>query len=121
MTHTEIEASYPSLYQFLGGYFHEDWYEDVTTLEERIIGGPEPEPDVFKRAVRAYAADAGERGNMALAELSRVLDLGLSDPDLSKLLSEGFKVSYWPGSDEAYRPWLQEVRATLSAALTNAA
>jgi hypothetical protein len=56
-----------------------------------------------------------------LAELNRVLDLGLSDTDLSKLLTEGFGLSYWPGSNEAYRPWLQEVRATLSAALTNAA
>jgi hypothetical protein len=48
MTHTEIEATYPALYQFLGAYFHEDWYEEVTTPEERVNGGPEPEPDVFK-------------------------------------------------------------------------
>jgi len=121
MTHAEVEAAYPALYQFLASYFHEDWYEDVTTPEEHLVGGPKPEPDVFKRAVRAYATGAGEQGAKALAEMDRVLDGRLTDLDLSKLLTHGFGVRYWPGSNEGYRPWMQEVRTTLAAALANAA
>jgi hypothetical protein len=118
---TEAESAYPALYQFLACSFHEDWYEDVTTPEERLIGGPEPEVDVFKRAVRAYAATGGEQCVRALAELDRVLSITKSDQELSDLLHRGFSVSYWPGSTEACRPWLQEVRATLAAALADAA
>jgi len=117
----EAESVYPALYQFLACYFHEDWYENVTTPEERLVGGPEPEPDVFKRAVHAYAAEAGEQGVKALAELDRVLGSTSSDQELGELLSRGFSVCYWPGSTEAYRPWQQEVRTTLAAELARAA
>jgi hypothetical protein len=117
----EVESVYPALYQFLACYFHEDWLENVTTPEERLVGGPKPEPDVFKRAVRAYAVEAGEQGIKALAEIDRLLGSTSSGQELGKLLSRGFSVCYWPGSAEAYRPWLQEVRTTLSAELARAA
>jgi hypothetical protein len=117
----EVKASYPALYQFLGCSFHEDWYDEVTEPEERLVGGPEPEHDVFKRAVRAYAAGCSrEEGTKALLELHRLLELPLPDSELRYLLSNGFGVNYWPGSEEAYRPWLQEVCATLEVCLRSA-
>jgi hypothetical protein len=56
-----------------------------------------------------------------LHELEQVLEQQGTDADLKHLLSRGFGVRYWPGSDEAYRQWLQEVRATLMAAVGSAA
>ena len=121
MTHVEAEVAYPRLYRFLACYFHEDWYDQVTLPEERLVGGPEPEPDVFRRAVRAYATDAGAEAAMTLVELDRLLASSLSDLDLGKLLSDGFHIRYWPGSHAAYRQWLREVRTTLAASLASAA
>ena len=117
----EAEIAYPALYQFLACYFHEDWYENVTTPEERLIGGPEPEGDVFKRAVRAYAAEAREQSAKTVEELDHLLNSTRSDREFGELLSRGFGVCYWPGSTEAYRNWLQEVRTTLVAERASAA
>jgi hypothetical protein len=122
VAHDEVQPMYPALYQFFGCYFHEDWCEDVTAPEERLIGGQEPEPDVFKRAVRAYAGGCSrEEGAKVLGELEQLLEQPLSDTDLALLLARDLGVCYWPGSDEAYRPWLQEVRAALEASLRSAA
>jgi hypothetical protein len=117
----EAGNAFPALYQFLSGYFHEDWFEDVTTPEERLLGGAELEADVFKRAVRAYASEGSERCSKVLAEMDCLLVSAMSDQQLGELLSNGFGVSYWPGSISAYRQWLQEVRATLAEAVSNAA
>jgi CdiI immunity protein len=92
----ESDREFPALYQFFGGYFHEDWREDHDT------------PDV---AVRAFLAEAPpEAVDAARAELDRLLASGFDDAALTRLLAGGFASDYVPATDGVTTSdWLSHV------------
>jgi hypothetical protein len=117
MSKDEIDEKFPELYQFLVGCFGEDWYDDATRPEERLVGGPQHEPDVYKRNIRAFVSNLSDCGYLTLDQLDTLLAHSLPVEELAEVLTVGFHVNYWPGSNAGYRPWLEEVRATLAACL----
>jgi hypothetical protein len=117
MTKEEIDSAFPELYQFLGGCFGEDWYDDATRPEERLVGGPEPEPHVYKRNISKFATQADANAHLALHQLDVLLARQWSADQLQEVLTRGFLVNYWPRSNSGYRPWLEEVRVTLAECL----
>jgi hypothetical protein len=97
------DREYPALYQLLAGYFHEDWRDDAPTTDA---------------VVRGYVVDAPPAAVQATrADLDRLLARRLSEPDLSRLLSDGFGCDYAPEADGiAPSRWLAELRDRLDSA-----
>lgn len=102
---TDYQERFYELYQFLGGYFHQDW-NDVMNWQ-----GHEPN---FEEIVRFYKNEnPPDEVTKISDELRRFLALPLSEMELRKALQE-FNVCYRPqyrGMD--HRQWLEAVLGIL--------
>jgi len=96
------ETAYPELFQFLGGYFHQDWALDATTPTE---------------VVRGFLAEAPtEQVAGVVAEVDRLLAGEPSDAALARVVYEELGCDYDPTPDGvSVRDWLRHVRASLTA------
>jgi contact-dependent growth inhibition (CDI) system CdiI-like immunity protein len=92
--------SFPNLWQFLGGYFHQDWMHDAS------------DPDDI---IKVFVNDSS---NDVLAsvrtELNKLLNQDLSDADLRELLTKLGCYVHYPAFGMTAREWLTQVRARLS-------
>lgn len=92
--------SFPKLWQFFGGYFHEDWMHDAS------------DPDGI---IKLFVNDSSNDELASVrAELNKLLERGLCDTDLDELLTElGCRV-YYQALGMSARNWLIHVRGRLS-------
>jgi hypothetical protein len=93
----DADSEFPALFQFFGGYFHQDWHADY---------------EVPADAIRAYLLEAPPPAvSEAAAEIDRVLALQLDDVALARLLREGFDCNYVPELEgRTLRDWLVQIR-----------
>lgn len=105
-TIANAERDFPALSRFFGGYFHEDW-------QEEHVG--------TTAAVTAYLREAPAPTVVAtVAELDRLLAMGLDEAALARLLREGLGCNYVPEVDElTAASWLERVRGQLQPAPAN--
>jgi len=96
----DAAAEYPALAHLLSGYFHQDWRE-----EHGGVGA----------ALTAYRAEASSESiHAAIADIDRLLDAGLDETGLARVLADGFDCNHVPSSEgRAPAAWLSEVRAAL--------
>ena len=94
-------TDYPALAQLLAGYYHQDWQQDHGT------------PDA---ALQAFADDASpETVTAASGDIERLLDAGLDDAGMTRLLADGFDCNYVPGANGLTAlGWLSHIRDVLS-------
>lgn len=99
-TIANAEQAFPVLYRFFGGYFHEDWQEEHAGTSD---------------AVSAYLREApAARATATIAELDRLLGLGLDEASLARLLRDGLGCNYVPEVDElTARAWLERLRVLM--------
>jgi len=92
--------TWPSLRQFLAGYFHQDWTDDAADPD-----------DVIKEFVNDSDNDviAGVR-----TELNKLLNRDLSDAELGELLLKLGCAVYYPAFGMTAREWLTHVRVRVS-------
>ena len=92
--------SFPSLFQFLSGYFHQDWVDDSD------------DPDVI---VKNFVDDSSRADLSGVrTDLNRILNIERTDAQLRALLAElGCSVEYSAFGKTA-REWLSDVRALLT-------
>jgi hypothetical protein len=94
--------AYYRLWQFFGGYFHEDWMDDYKT---------------WQNAVDAFVAEGlSEHVRKAADDLDRLLGLSLDGNALGHAVIFQLGCSYWPSDDVPYEPWLRDVLTRLSSA-----
>ena len=90
-----LQDDYPSLWQLLGGYFHQDWDLDYSSPDEALRDFFDGQPVLAPRL-----AD----------EIERVLALEKSDTELDELILE-FGSSYLPTSNGVRsQTWLSGIR-----------
>jgi hypothetical protein len=104
----EVEAykeRFYELYQFLAGYFHQDWLH-VYDWEDSAPG--------YEAIVRHFKAlNAGAVGPVA-HELEELLKQKLSDDELEEVVAYDLGSAYYPlGSGQSYRQWLEAVLVIL--------
>jgi hypothetical protein len=100
-TAVELAATdHPALAQLLAGYFHQDWQEDYASPEA---------------AVAAFADDAAPETAVAAAgDIDQLLDGGLDEAALTRVLADGFDCNYVPATDGlTSAAWLAAVRDAL--------
>lgn len=95
-----METAYPALWQFFGGYFHQDW----------DLAGPG-----WRDVVAGYIDEAGPEIVRQTADELAVLLRDVSDEDaLRGVVLDGFGCFYLPDPDGVtMRAWLEEVRQAL--------
>jgi hypothetical protein len=93
-------AEFPNLFQFLAGYFHQDWSSDH-----------EAEDDV----VRSFVAEASpETVSRVKGELQLVLRTLNSEEEMQVFLFEEMGCSYYfPSAWSSGKVWLEHVAALL--------
>ncbi|MEV5013112.1 contact-dependent growth inhibition system immunity protein [Streptomyces sp. NPDC053780] len=95
----EYQARFPELNQFLGAYFHQDFFEEYTSYGD---------------AVDDYltGASASDRDQL-VRDISDLLSLATTDRELKQATSSlGMDVS--PPSGTGIRPWLRNVQDAVS-------
>lgn len=82
---------YPALYQFFGGYVHQDWPEEFGTIEEAVRAYLINEPDDIKQKTQSE-----------LSQLIRKIETGESDETILEQLgcyydpySDGMTILGW--------------------------
>ena len=96
---------YPELYQFLGGYFHQDWVDS----------------DSFEDVVRDFLArNPAATIRQATRELEEFMRLDIPENELRDILRHDLR-SYVraPGMGLTYRQWLEAVLHILKKAAPN--
>ncbi|MFF7853167.1 contact-dependent growth inhibition system immunity protein [Streptomyces sp. NPDC007904] len=95
----EYRERFPELNQFLGGYFHQDFFEEYTS---------------YKEAVDDYVAEASDDDlNQLARDISALLTAAAADGGLERATSIlGMDVSPPPGS--GIRQWLGDVAGIVS-------
>jgi hypothetical protein len=92
--------SFPSLWQFFGGYFHQDWMHDA------------PEPD---DVIRLFASESSKETLASVrSELNKLLNQQRSDAELQAVLKELGCYVHYPALGVTAREWLSGVRARVS-------
>jgi hypothetical protein len=95
-----IKDKFPNLYQFFGGYFHEDWDLEAKDAEAVIHNYLNDEkPRIVKQVID---------------EISQLLEMNLDRSQLSDILADDLRCSYDPtfyGISDI--EWLRWVQATL--------
>ena len=107
MEHVNYEEAYPHVYEFLCGYFNEDWsglyaWGDENPSYQAVVSH-------WKTVVRPQDVEA------LMVDLTRFLELPLSDAELHQVLSRKFYVAYFP-RDMSYRAWLESLLLLLAEA-----
>jgi hypothetical protein len=89
----------PGLELFLGGYLHQDWFDDY-------------HGDVWG-AVEDFARSEPEDAPLIGTEIEALLASGMSEHQLRTLIVDELDGQYWLEDDdpETYRAWLTEVAA----------
>lgn len=105
MDHVNYEAIFPHLYDFLCGYFNQDWeafyaWGDENPSYQAVVSH-------WKTKVRPQDVDA------LMSDLARFLELPLSDAELQEVLTRQFVVAYLP-RDMSYRAWLESLLPLLA-------
>jgi len=91
------------LRQFAGGYFHEDYDAEFSTVDEAI--------DRFREESSSDSID------VVVRELSSLLDSPLTEEDLDDLWINQLHANYDPREDGmTYREWFAHVRDLLTQA-----
>lgn len=97
----EYQKKYYELFQFLGGYFHQDWHYDYDSKDAK----PEIE-DV----VRHYKSEAGKDTiGKVTQEIESLLSENLSEAELRKILIKLGNSHYAPATHETYKKWLESI------------
>jgi hypothetical protein len=95
----ELRERFPELYQFFGGYFHEDW--DLDAEDDAGV-------------VRFFKSLApSERVLEVRRQLEAFLSLGLPEEETQKAVWHSFGCAYDPG-ELPMRSWLQRIRRELA-------
>ena len=85
---------YPELYQFFGGYFHQDWGDSGS----------------FQNVVHDFQVELDETVRQATRELEEFLELDLPEEELREiLLNDLGSYVHAPGLGLTYRQWLEAV------------
>ena len=97
----DYRQKYYNLYQFLGGYFHQDWQYDYDWKGEQ--------PDTEK-VVRHYKSIAGKNTLEKVAsEMKSLLSENLSETELRNVLIELNSAHRAPATHKTYRKWLERI------------
>jgi hypothetical protein len=93
-------TDYPALAQLLAGYYHQDWRQDHAT------------PDA---ALHAFVDDASPDTVIAASnDIDRLVDAGLDDAGLTRMLADGFDCNYVPSANGLTPAgWLTHIRDRL--------
>ncbi len=96
----KLNEKFPELEQFFGCYFHQDCLDFDGTAE---------------MVLNRYASEASrEVMGRTLEELDQLLSLGLSDPELDRVMYEDLGCYYTPEPDGiSMSEWLRWVRSML--------
>ncbi len=95
-----VRESFPNLWQFFGGYFHQDWTHDSS------------DPDVI---IRTFIDDSSSHVLVSVhTELNSLLNQDLSDADLRESLTKLGCYVHYPAIGMTAREWLTHVCARLS-------
>lgn len=98
---TEYQGKYYDLYQFFGGYFHQDWQE--------LYDWKGDEPDTEK-VVRNYKFETIEKNlKKIISEMESLLSLNLSEKELRNVLMQFSSCHYAPATHGSYRNWLETI------------
>jgi len=90
-------TQFPALYQFLGGYLHEDWKDDYPDLWHAVDDFVDGEPDWAPR----FNAD-----------VQQLLDECATEQQIEQQFHQLGAVYYPPGGGwDSYRAWLLAVAA----------
>lgn len=89
-----MNNSEEALYQFFGGYFHQDWQLDDPTWQGVV----------HRFLSESLTTDSA----LVAAGLERLLSNSLSDESLCSVVQE-LGCYYWAGSPEGMRAWLGQV------------
>jgi hypothetical protein len=97
-------TDYPALAQLLAGYYHQDWRQDHVT------------PDA---ALHAFSENASpDTVSEATEDIDRLIDRGLDDAGLTRMLADGFDCNYVPDANGLTAVgWLSHVREVLSSSV----
>lgn len=95
-----LEQVYPSLHQFFGGYFHEDFNLEFKDEED---------------AINTFLTDEPfEKISSSLAELDQVLEVEIIEEEASRYL-EDFGSAYYPAArGRTALEWLKHIRERLA-------
>ena len=86
----KTQENYYFLYQFLGGYFHQDWKDDYDWK------GKEP---LFEDVVHHYKTEDSKEGVVeTINQLTEFLNSDLSDEEIHRIVEEDFSSWYTPRS-----------------------
>jgi hypothetical protein len=86
------------LFQFFGGYFHQDWELDNLTWQD---------------VIRHFVQDVEREEPITIStKINRLLASSVSDEDLCKVVQD-LGCYYWPGSASDMRPWLNQLAQAL--------
>jgi hypothetical protein len=95
-------TDYPALAQLLAGYYHQDWQQDHAT------------PDA---ALHAFAENASPETVLeACGDIDRLIDEGLDEAALTRMLADGFDCNYVPVANGLTAlGWISHIRDVLAA------
>lgn len=101
---TRYADRYPELYQFFGGYFHQDWSD-----EQRLAGGS------FQDVIREFQTmNPVDVVRQATRELQAFIGLDLPEDELHDIVVDDLGANVRAaGLGLTYRQWLEAVLATL--------
>ena len=95
-----MNNQFPNLTQFFSSYFHQDWPLEASNASE---------------VVENYRnSESPESIESALAELNKLLEMSIAEPDLETFILEELGCYYNPESDnQTVTEWLQSVQHCL--------
>jgi hypothetical protein len=99
-------TDYPALAQLLAGYYHQDWQHDRGT------------PDA---ALHAFVDDASADTVIeATGDIDRLIDEGLDEAALTRMLADGFDCNYVPEAHGLTSVgWLSHIREVLGTSVAD--
>lgn len=101
----DYKQKYYNLYQFLGGYFHQDWRYDYD------LEGGKPE---IESVVRHYKSEAGENTlEKVVSEMESLLSENLSEKELDNATDELGSYHYAPATHGTYKKFLEKILEVL--------
>lgn len=101
--HKEVEARWPLLAQFLGGYLHEDW-----TFENETPQG------AVEQAISAYPVEMRQQVRRELVDLLSRTD---DDTRLRRMLNDGLGVNVYFREPSEARAFAEDVERSLLASI----
>ncbi|NJK67653.1 MAG: hypothetical protein HC789_00525 [Microcoleus sp. CSU_2_2] len=95
-----MNAQFPHLTQFFSSYFHQDWPLEASTPREVVAN--------YRNS------ESRESIEGALAELKKLLEMPIAEPDLETFMLEELGCYYNPEADnQTVKEWLHSVQQLL--------